>query len=517
MYKMIIVDDEPLIRSGLASLIEWEEYGIEIIGEAEDGMKAYLLIKAAKPDLALVDIAMPNVNGIELLKMCQKLETPPKFIILSGYSDFEYVRQSMQMGAINYLLKPVDPDELKNTAMTAVGLLDDILAHKQQFNESLQALRNDTLNRLLTNRIETRELREKCRMVNLSFHCSHMRAALIRPLFDNKDVSLRWIIFSCMEICESVFADKTACYVLADISDNIAVIIKDENNLAGDNFYGSLLDKCSSQILSQLDLPTLSVLGPEAHNLHELPDSYQFCLRSLEKKLILREFLGQEEAGPLQEFSMTASDLTRFSECIGSGDLNGIQDLLQEYFAAVLIQNYPSHPDIIKYQLIELVICAIQAAGPLILSGENACRFKREAYQAISMTSSFPELEEKMIHLFRSFLRQTGEKEEHYSPMVLNAVSYIHGQYQDYNLSLKTLASQLNVNAAYLGRQFKQETGEFFSDYLNRVRISQAIHLLDTTSLKSLKIAEMVGFTNTSYFFTIFKKVTGKRPGDYRQ
>lgn len=160
MYKMIIVDDEPLIRSGLRNLIEWEVYGIEIVAESEDGMKAYLNIKDQHIDIALIDINMPNMNGLELIELCSHLAYCPKFIILSGYNDFEYVRTAMQHGAVNYLLKPVNQEELTNTIMSTVHMLDDTQTQKQQFQESMMALRNDILVRVLTNRIDTRELRE---------------------------------------------------------------------------------------------------------------------------------------------------------------------------------------------------------------------------------------------------------------------------------------------------------------------------------------------------------------------
>lgn len=104
-----------------------------------------------------------------------------------------------------------------------------------------------------------------------------------------------------------------------------------------------------------------------------------------------------------------------------------------------------------------------------------------------------------------------------YSFLIQNALSYVRNNYQDINLSLKTLAIQLNVNAAYLGRQFAMETSEYFSDYLNRIRIAKAIHLLKSSSHKTASIAESVGFANITYFFTIFKKTTGKRPGDFRK
>ena len=100
--------------------------------------------------------------------------------------------------------------------------------------------------------------------------------------------------------------------------------------------------------------------------------------------------------------------------------------------------------------------------------------------------------------------------------MVQNALTYVNSNYTNDNLSLKTIAAEMEVNAAYLGREFARETGEFFNDYLNRIRIAKALHLLTTTTWKTAKVANSVGFVNISYFFTIFKKITGQSPGDYR-
>lgn len=181
MYKLLIVDDEARIRSGLRSLIEWEIYGIEIAGEAEDGMKAYLSVKSLEPDIVLVDISMPNMNGLEMIELCSHLDKPPKFIILSGYDHFEYVQKAIQLGAVNYLLKPVNQDELVHTVISCIELLDSQAAHQEQFRESLQLLRNDILMRALHGRIDSRELREKAHVVEINLHCSHMRVGILHP------------------------------------------------------------------------------------------------------------------------------------------------------------------------------------------------------------------------------------------------------------------------------------------------------------------------------------------------
>src|SRR5690242_20336929 len=115
MYKILIVDDEKGIREGMRYLLNWEDYGVEIVGEASNGLEALSLISVHKPHIIITDIKMPIINGIELIKEIQVRQIETRIIILSGYDDFSYVREAMKYGAENYLLKPIDQEELTNS------------------------------------------------------------------------------------------------------------------------------------------------------------------------------------------------------------------------------------------------------------------------------------------------------------------------------------------------------------------------------------------------------------------
>lgn len=115
MIKTVIVDDEPNIREGLKLIINWEELGFEIIGEASNGRAALTLIKETMPDLIITDIKMPELTGLELIKECKKIGKEFSYIILSGHSEFEMAKKALHMGVSNYLLKPIDEIELEET------------------------------------------------------------------------------------------------------------------------------------------------------------------------------------------------------------------------------------------------------------------------------------------------------------------------------------------------------------------------------------------------------------------
>lgn len=511
MYKLLIVDDEVRIRTGLSNLIEWEVYGIEISGLAEDGMKAYLHIKSEHPDMVLVDISMPNMTGLELIELCTHLDQPPKFIILSGYDDFEYVRRAIQLGAIDYLLKPIDENELIRAVSTCVKLLDKELAHQKQFRESIQTLRNDLLLRVLHDQIDPHELREKSQVVDISLHCISMRVGvlMLRPSSENT-----LPLLPAMDICRDICSGLCQCYVISDVNTNIAVIFKDPRQQFTDKDFLDMLSGCSEKIKTDLGCQSYISLGRDVNRANELSLSYTDCISKLEKKMILGDSVEDE----LSRGSLPAVSYQSFLEAIEKNDREKIQDTLQDCCQKFLLQKEDGDISYIKYQLIDLVSYALRSQYPNSYFSPELERKKHQAFSIIGQTDSIMQLVEKLTVFFVS-LRDTSPdlpEESGYPHIIQHVLSLIRTGYSDNTLSLKTIAGQLEVNPAYLGREFTLATGEYFNDFLNRTRIAKACQLLNTTTQKTSKIAEAVGFTNSSYFFTVFKKITGQSPRDYR-
>lgn len=511
MYKLLIVDDEILIRNGIQNLIEWEIYGIEIIGEAEDGMKAYLSIKEEKPDLVLVDISMPNMNGLELIELCNHLEFHPKFIILSGYNNFQYVQKAIQLGALNYLLKPIDQDELTNTIISAVQTLDDLYIHHKQFQESIHALHDDILLRVVHNKIDSKELREKCQVIGISLHCMHMRIGIIKFVESENLRSLHPAIRSCQEICSSFCTN----YIISDRNDNIIIFFKDSANNFTENDYIQTLSKCSDRLNCETKQQTIFALGNEANHSSQLSQSYNDATSKIEKKLILGDSVEHQLSKTVFLPSVKYSD---FLSYMADSNKEKISSTIHDYFSELLAVDTTSGTELLKYHLIELVSYVFHSNYMNSYLNSELIQKKQTAFSIINQTDSVLQLEKNITTFFLSLAEHEVDtkSDANYSFLVQNTLDYISKNYDDCNLSLKTLAAQLDVNPAYLGREFAHATGEYFNDYLNRIRITKAISLLTSTTLKGAKIANSVGFINVSYFFTIFKKFTGQSPGDYR-
>lgn len=133
MYKLMIVDDEQSIREGIANGIPWNDWGFEVIAQAEDGAEALELISENKPDVILSDIRMPKVDGVELMQTVNKKYPDIKMIILSGYNDFEYLNTAIKNNVVEYLLKPTDIDEFEETFKRIKQKIDDERAHVDEF------------------------------------------------------------------------------------------------------------------------------------------------------------------------------------------------------------------------------------------------------------------------------------------------------------------------------------------------------------------------------------------------
>lgn len=513
---MLIVDDEPLIRSGLKNLIEWEVYGIEITGEAEDGTKAYKQIKQQQPDIALIDITMPNMSGLDLIEFCSHLEHAPKFIILSGYNDFEYVRKAIRFGAVNYLLKPVDTEELTNTIVSTVKLLDDEQTRNLQFKEGIQALKNDTLIRLLNRRIDAHELREKCNFLNLSFRNNSMRVGLIRPLRRHSE---NIITSSDIDFCQKFCRSSCPCYTAIDTSGTVIFIFKDQTHTLTETNFMELLEKCSQQLSRKLHQKFFCALGPNASSSADLPMSYYSALQLIEKKQAFEKVFpkdaprqGGKDFEPNNSFH---SD--QIVQCLTKNDTEQLNHIINTYFQDISAHTSTADLETVKYTLVEMIIEMTRKLKSSMLTDSSIDVWKQKAFSLIRSADSFAVLQENMLVYFVTLADQFHENNHpKYSNLVKNALLYVRSNYHDCNLSIKTLAAQMNVNAAYLGRQFSMETKEYFSDYLNKIRVAQAVQLLNDTSWKTSKIAEAVGFANISYFYTIFKKITGISPGNYR-
>jgi two-component system response regulator YesN len=516
MYRLIVVDDEEIVRTGIGRIIEWADFGIEIVGEAGDGEEALALVDSAHPDLMILDIEMPRMNGLKVLEALRGRTDGPMVVVLSGYDNFDYVRTSMRLGAQNYLLKPVDVGELEATISDTVCAMADIAARKMQFSETLASLRNNTLNRLLNGWIELKELREKCKLLGITLRSNHMQVLMLRPIFDNEDVTLRHIMFESLDACSEAAARRGLTgYFVADAEDNVAAILTAQDSLPDAGEVQRFLDECAQAVRACAGVECIASFGPEVSLYRDLPVSYREALNMQERRRIwgvaegAPEMDGRGEAPPFDENKLAADLLAADAQAV-HGDIKA--------FLSGLSKLTGGKSSMVKYHVVEYLGHAMRAAARCPLPPRELRAFREEAYGAVHGAADMRELEAALTGLLDALMALIrGARGDAYSPLVRTALERVRNRYGDVNLSIKTLAAEMDVSAAYLGRLFRQETDRFFTDHLNEVRVMAARELLSGTAMRVADIAEAVGFSNISYFHTVFKKIAGCAPGAMRR
>lgn len=182
MYRVFIVDDEPLICKGLRETVEWDSLGLEISGEAHNGIEAMALIAATHPHILITDIRMPGMDGISLIKAIREHDLNTRIIILSGFSDYRFLKEAIRLGVDGYLLKPIDTDELISNLCNLVHVIEEEMLKSARMYQGMELLRTNTLNRLVSNEIGRSEFDEKAALLDLSLDAEHYLCAVCLPL-----------------------------------------------------------------------------------------------------------------------------------------------------------------------------------------------------------------------------------------------------------------------------------------------------------------------------------------------
>lgn len=530
MYKVLLVDDEILIREAVSAKIQWKELGLELAGLCENGRQAVAFIKENPVDIVLTDIYMPYLDGMELSKYLYENYPQTEIIIFSGYGEFEYAKQALQYQVSEYILKPVTAKELskvlvsvrekldcKRTQERKIDQLNEIY-HKYTKNESL--IISKALSRLVsgTQGIE-KSLRE------LEELGVEIRGNAFRVVAAELDVYSK---YGDMEK-DMKKGSSLMSFVVENISDEI--LRRDDLGIAyrdSDHCVCLLIWKHAKQentkhireICAEIQenvhkAACLSIsmgIGCCVTSLEELPYSYESASEMLRYRyakgtgVILDCGDKQCEENPMTlkkelkaaDEAVKGFDQSRFEEI-----LRGIEawmkaryvnrSVASAYFqqmVQMIYENVSQADD--GFVLPETVMAAIADANSI----EAAMDLVREyAGQGFSALES---------------IGQPGSKRQ-----AAKAINYIRENYGNQNLGLNQICEYLNMSTSRFSSIFKEATGRTFTEVLIEVRIRNAKRLLRQTSLRNYEIAEKVGFSDPHYFSHVFKKMTGKTPKEY--
>ncbi|HBM81163.1 MAG: response regulator [Clostridiales bacterium] len=534
MFKLFIVDDEPETREGLKSCIDWANYGIRVVGEADDGKIALERILKEKPDIVLTDVRMPDMGGIELANKLRDLKSDVKIVFISGYDDVAYLKSALKVEAVDYILKPVDLNELDGVIRKVLNIISEEDNRKRLINEmsarlteSMPALRQKFLMTLVRDGIECSEDYGK-RMDFLGlklpadkFYCIFVlsvddRATALDSLSerDNQLISL-----SVIKICDELICSTLQGYTFENRRGEYVCILRLDTLEDEDKLY-PLVCKIKDKLFEYLELSITIGVGETVHKLENIVKSYMIAYENVKRRL----FLGKNRI-------ITMDSLETLEDSEYKFDFTKIQLLVNILKSADKEKVIKSIDDIFnemsKYKngdinyctniCLQLVLTASRQVTELNLN-INDERFDEDEIWKKLLT--FETLLERKMFIKDYFVAVCGciaEKRNKKSKNIIRRIKQVIDNRYRENITIKDIAKEVYLSTTYLCMIFKQETGETVNDYLTSVRIKKAKELLMDPKYRQCDICYEIGYTEPGYFSRIFKKYTGLSPTEYRE
>ncbi|GIP23314.1 response regulator [Paenibacillus sp. J22TS3] len=505
-YRVMIVDDESILRTGIMHLCNWSEYSIEIVAQASNGQEALELIDKARPHVVITDIVMPVMDGVEFTKLMRKQHPDIKVIVLSSYSEFDYVREVFKYGVNDYLLKPkVSATELISLIQSLCGEMGTgpLTANPREFDAALklgQYLSADTNANFNYDSQPWRDTfpGEHYRMVKASTSILLSRTQYTQAQIEQVLIGLAQDHLSgCNYAC--IFL-KNECLVLVNY----------DTNQSG--HVAVFLDAFTRNAMKSLSFIKF-VLSQEFDSLGQLHAQHEWLTGCMGKLIY---FPGQHCVGEHEikrDTDKVLFDQAQFTSSIRS---LAIADAAEQ--CQTLLDHIRATQAYDEYSLKRLCQNIIYSAMSTLeqmkqpLSELNSSKLK--LFKRIDLAFDWNELETVYCE-FMDNLKAVIRQADPQSKILHQIYEYVNQNYAG-EISLSELADKFHLNYSYLSTYFKQRTNENLTSYINRVRIDKAKELLRNPDLSVSHISQLTGFSDHNYFSKVFKKVTGMTPVEHR-
>lgn len=535
MLRIMIVDDEPLERQGIRLILETYRPQDEIVGEAVDGEEAIQVATKVKPDVILLDIRMPGLDGMEVAKILRPVLPDTRLVVVSAHSEFSYAKKAVALGISDYLLKPVDTDEM----IKLLERLDIQVAEERESREEMERLRAmlkdvmplirvgfvmDLVNGSLTNGEEV-----KNRAKFLGIH-QPLRVAM-HVWIDNlsglktyrSELEHQILQKQVSDAIQEAISDWPGALTVPVGSGQFVVLLpfsEEEEEGAIRETSQKLGDNICCLVRSKTKATVTVGLGRAAHNAGGLARSHAEALAAGEFRLIY----GGDQA-------IHADDVTAPRDpglFLEQGNEKGMAmairmgdwEKTKQHFLA-LWEDLPKGEKLntadIRMKLLEISALASRSAVEGGVKAEEITALSIPTDKEITFMDSLTKLHEQVLSWLRDIVNLVrSSREFRNASLVEKAVRYIEENFH-LELSLEDVAQQVYLSPCYFSRLFKQVKGWSFSEYLTQVRMEEARRLLINTDCQISEIASRIGYRDARYFSQVFKRNEGCTPISYRR
>lgn len=520
MWKVLLADDEAVIVKGLRKLIDWSALGIEIVGEATDGLTAARLLDEAKPDLVISDIRMPGLTGLELMERGKGGAQAPKFIFVSGYEEFEYVRRALSGGAVDYLLKPVSSDMLEKAVRKALGSLTDSSAAAllrqssvplHDFFEQLTSNREFAGTELYQNFTSLLGGKASPVFAGLCFGLSRNAACSLEQLPYERQLLQSFVVFNSAR--DELERSGYGCFLRKDEKRCCMLGIFSPGEDPKEILRG-VIEKTEAKTGCRLRVG----VGRLCTQAEDLMATYEDALRAFDLYYFEQDDILCWDGTPHlpestnEEFGAAVRQV--FQSIVSRTD--SVEDDVDRVLDIIADLHYNNRMAAYNRVMVFTGDLCQQLYNNRLLTGNFTLR--QDALQhRLECCDTYAELRQELQDYYRQTLPDVYHAASRRNTEEINRVlEYIQAHYHE-DLSLKALAEVACVSPHYFSAYFKTETGRNYKAHLTGVRMEQALHLVLDTDLKTYEIAERVGYNNVRRFVDTFRGLYQMSPMDYRR
>ncbi|MFD0679624.1 MULTISPECIES: response regulator transcription factor [unclassified Paenibacillus] len=551
MYKLILVEDEEDVRESVVQEIDWAQYGFEVVDKAENGKEALDMIERWLPDVVVTDIKMPFMDGMQLSEWIRDKYPTTKIIILTGFDEFEYAQKAVKMHIDEYVLKPFSAEELIHALIKIKLLLDEEMAQKENvqalqehYRQSLPVLREVFLASLINRRLRGSEIEEKSLNYNVnlqgrSFLLSVLsidnpewqedsannqqqaqarNQAASQSLKYSKDNELKW--FAVLNISEEIFNRVNQGLVF--LHHDYIVLLTVDGDADRESVMKrtlAILDEIRQNIEKYLKFTVTLGVGTVTEDITNISYSHKDAIFALDYRLIL----GNNRVICIDDVEKRFVEKLRFDElkehalirCIKVGTLQELREIIEDLFHGIA----DTQVSIKDYQiyLLEILTAILKAAKAADIDLDATLGSDFNPFAEVNQFTNLQEAKQWITGLCSKLMNNiVSDRQSAYKSLVDKAKEYTRLNFQESDISITKVCQYLHISTGYFSGIFKKETKMTFVGYLMQIRMEAAKELLRTTDLRTLDIAERVGYSEPNYFSFSFRKHVGVSPKEYR-
>lgn len=534
MLKVFLVEDESIMREGLRDNMPWQQYGYEFVGEASDGEMALPLIRKTRPDVLITDIKMPFMDGLMLSRIVSKEFPAMKIIILSGYDDFDYARQAIEIGVKQYILKPVTREKMKKVLIEIKEKIESEREKNQyleQFNKEMQEYgqmaQRRFFEKVFSGQFPVQDIYAEMEKLSLELDGPCFNLVMVMVEKKHKESTPQTdsiVMLRCQEEMLYYFMKYQEYLVFYWNINTYGILIKGEEETVRNYTHRAIQNivRIYSQAEGEYDWYTAS--GEPVMRLSQLAE----CYEQVNQKLSLRHLMPEQHViTEIQNETMLQDEkenLARFDAAKVNPDiLNHFFDYGTEDEIDNFVQNYlHTIKDGLQsklfrnYLLLNVRFSSIAYAEKLGCSQEEFLK-KAGADNIPEDIQNLDLISDYFKRLVRQvILEREKENTDRSHTILAGALEYIEKHYEQENLSLNEAAAVINVSPNYFSAMFSQEMNMTFIEYVTNKRMEKAKKLLRNSNMSTAEIAAQTGYKDAHYFSFVFKKTQGCTPREYR-